>query len=266
MEFFKTWGWPLALGMVALLAVVVGWLWRRSLPVVHIGKPRAFRQEDWLPRTMRPLTHGELRMMLHLRKALPECLLMPQIALARFLDVSHNRSYSQWFGSVGRRCVDFLVCSEQGDVLGVILLVPKKGRTLSEGMQRKIKALEAAQIPVWQLLADPLPDVKALRALVTPELEAAHDHSVQHSVMDESPPSEWQATQLEARRPASAFESSSRKAPAATTEPKPSPRWDQAWPTEEARSSEFLDELGMIELPPIVAKGSGRSATGFTRG
>jgi hypothetical protein len=265
MEFFKAWAWPLAGVMLALLVAGVWWSRQRSQPAAAGGKPRSFRQEDWLPRTMRPLTHGELRMMLHLRKALPECVLMPQIALARFLDVSHNRSYSQWFGSVGRRCVDFLVCSEQGDVLGVILVAPKKGRALSEGMQRKIKALEMAQIPVWQLAADPLPDVKTLRALVTPELEAAHDHSVQHSVMEDSPPSEWQATQLEHRRPASAFEPGLPKAATASVALKPNPRWDQAWPTEEARSSEFLDEMGMIELPPLVIKGSGRAATGFTR-
>jgi hypothetical protein len=219
--------------------------------------------EDWPTRTMRPLTPGELRTFVFLRRALPECLLLPQIALARFLSVNQNRSYNKWFGSVGRRCVDFLVCSEQGDVLGVIQLSSgKQGKSTSEGTQRKIKALEMAQIPIWPLNINDLPDSKALRAIVMPELQAAEQHSQMLSVQHAE--SEWQATQFEARRPASAFEPKAQKPASASATGKT--RWDQAWPTEEARSSEFLDEMGMIELPPLVAKGSGRTATGFTRG
>ena len=99
---------------ISLLALAAWLVWHRSAPVVHSGKPRPFRMEDWQPRTMRPLTPDELKALKLLRKALPECLLLPQIALARFLTVAQNRSYNQWFGSVGRRCVDFLICSEQG--------------------------------------------------------------------------------------------------------------------------------------------------------
>jgi Protein of unknown function (DUF2726) len=259
MELLKTWGLPAAGLLIMALAAAIFVMWRRAKPAVSSTGSRNFRAEDWKPRTMRPLTQRELGMMLYLRRALPECLLLPQIALARFLNVSQSKSYNQWFGSVGRRCVDFLVCSEQGDVLGVIHLTDTKTRnstSQSEGLQRKLKSLEMAQIPVWHVQLDPLPDVQLLRAMVLPELQAAEQHSQQHS-----PDSEWQATRLE-QRPAHHNP---------LTQPKKQPavddaRWDQAWPSEEARSSEFLDEFGMIEVPPLVVKGSGRSATGFTRG
>lgn len=263
MNMLSSLGWPaviVAVIVLAALALLVWFVSQRSAPGVHSGKQRPFRMEDWQPRTMKPLTPTELHTLKQLRKALPECLLMPQVALARFLNVAQNRSYNQWFGSVGRRCVDFLVCSEQGDVLGVIQLQASKGKPMSEGTQRKIKALEMAQIPVWQLAKDDLPDAAALRAMVIPELQAAEQHSVQHQ--EGGLESEWQSTRLEPRRPATAFEQSSKPA---SSKPQLD-RWDQAWPTEEARSSEFLDEMGMIELPPLVVKGSGRSATGFTRG
>lgn len=254
-----------ALGLVVvLLGIGVTIIRQRQAPIARTSSARSFRMEDWQPSTLRPLTHGELRMMLHLRKALPECLLMPQIALARFMNVTQSKSYNQWFGSVGRRCVDFLVCSEQGDVLGVIQLhnpKSKRAANVSEGTQRKLKALESAQIPVWQIATDPLPDVTSLRSMVMPQLQAAEEHSQMMSVQHDE--SEWEATRFEARRPASAFEPSPTSAK--STAPKQD-RWNQAWPSEEARSSEFLDEFGMIELPPLVVKGSGRSATGFTRG
>ncbi len=267
MNMISSWGWSAAIAgwMVLILAVLALLVWlvlQRSQPVVHSGKQRPFRNEDWQPRTMRPLTPSELHTLKHLRKALPECLLMPQVALARFLSVPQNRSYNQWFGSVGRRCVDFLVCSDHGDVLGVIQLHLGKTKAMSEGTQRKMKALEMAQIPVWQLTSDDLPDVHALRAMVLPELHAAAEHSQQHASDEELV---WQATRLEPRRPATAFEPA--LSPAQSAKAKlSSQRWDQAWPTEEARSSEFLDEMGMIEVPPLIVKGSGRSATGFTRG
>ncbi|NJM44342.1 MAG: DUF2726 domain-containing protein [Brachymonas sp.] len=224
--------WLLAALVIAALAIAVVLLWKRSAPAASNSKPRNYRLEDWNPRTMRPLTHAELRMMLHLRKALPECLLLPQIALARFMNVNQNKSYNQWFGSVGRRCVDFLVCSEQGDVLGVIQLnnpKSKKSSATSEGTQRKLHTLEAAQIPVWQIAYDPLPDAANLREMVLPELEAAHEHSVQHAA---SPESVWQATQFEPRRPASAFEPSpataAKTAPVREAEPAKADRWESS--------------------------------------
>ena len=263
MNMISSLSWPAVMAGIAVLMALalLGWfVIQRSAPVVHSRKQRAFRMEDWQPRTMRPLTPTELHTLKHLRKALPECLLMPQVALARFLNVAESRSYNQWFGSVGRRCVDFLVCSEQGDVLGVIQLQASKGKPMSEGTQRKVKALEMAQIPVWSLAKDDLPDAQALRAMVIPELQAAEQHSVQYQEGGQE--SEWQATRLEPRRPASATVPI-RKPPSNQQQ---LDRWDQAWPTEENRSSEFLDEFGMIEVPPLVVKGSGRSATGFTRG
>lgn len=252
--------WPIAAAVIAalaVLAVLVYWVRQSAAPVVHSGKQRPFRMEDWPPRTTRPLTQGELRTFIFLRRSLPECLLLPQIALARFLSVTQSRSYNQWFGSVGRRCVDFLVCSEQGDVLGVIQLESrKKTKQNSEGAQRKLKALEMASIPVWQLDMGDLPDAKTLRDLVLPELKAAEEHSKMISMLNQEP--SWQPTRVE---------------PRASTAAAPQPvdaleaaRWDQAWPSEDARSSDFLDQFGMIEVPPLVIKGSGRSATGFTRG
>ncbi len=255
MNTISSWGWPAVVAGVSVLAVIASLVWfvlQRSAPVVHSGKQRPFRLEDWPPRTMRPLTPDELRVLRLLRKALPECLLMPQVALARFLTVQQKRSYNQWFGSVGRRCVDFLLCSEQGDVLGVIQLKSSNSKSYSEGTVRKLKALEMAQIPVWQMAKDDLPDVQTLRAMVMPELQAAEAHSVQHQE------SVWQPTKLEPQ------DVSALKKKLHQTSSKPA-RWNQSWPTEEDRASSFLDEFGMIDVPPLVVKGSGRSATGFTR-
>jgi hypothetical protein len=255
MNAFGEWTWLLLALLLVSVALIVYLLWQRNAPTAPVGKQRPFRMENWQPRTMRPMTRVELKALLELRRALPECLLLPQIALARFLNVSQNRSYTQWFSNVGRRCVDFLVCSEQGDVLGVFHLQSAKSKkTTSEGTQRKLKALEMAQIPIWHLPAEEIPDAKTIRSIVLPELQAAEQHSQMISVLNAEP--EWQATRMEPRA----------KLEKKSAEADKSDRWDQEWPSEESRSTSFLDQFGMIEVPPLVVKGSGRSATGFTRG
>jgi Protein of unknown function (DUF2726) len=255
MNMLSTWILPMVALAVVALAAMAWVIWHRSAPVTQINKSRTFRLEDWQPRTMRPMTRVELKALLELRRALPECLLLPQISLARFLNVPQNRSYTQWFGSVGRRCVDFLVCSEQGDVLGVFHLQSAKSKkSASEGTARKLKALQMAKIPIWSIDAEEIPDAKTLRTMVLPELQAAEQHSQMLSEMNAEP--DWQATLSEPRP----------KPTPLTPEDAQSDRWDQDWPSEDTRSTSFLDQFGMIEVPPLVIKGSGRSATGFTRG
>jgi hypothetical protein len=248
MNMLSSLSWPAVMaGVAGLVALaLLGWfVLQRSAPVVHSRKQRAFRMEDWQPRTMRPLTPDELKALKLLRKALPECLLLPQIALARFLSVPQNRSYNHWFGSVGRRCVDFLICSEQGDVLGVIQLQSSKAKPSSEGTLRKFQALEMAQIPIWQIAKDDLPDTRTVRDMVLLELLASGQHSVQNNGLP------WQATHIDPNDTKDAAQQQQPELKAAEN------RWNQPWPS---------DEFGMIEVPPLVVKGSGRSATGFTRG
>jgi Protein of unknown function (DUF2726) len=257
MEFFTTWQGQLASAIAALLVVglIVSMMRTYAPPAPRVGKLRPFRMEDWQPRTMRPMTRIELNALLELRRALPECLLLPQISLARFLNVPQNRSYTQWFSNVGRRCVDFLVCSEQGDVLGVFHLQSTKSKkAASEGTMRKLKTLEMASIPIWHIAAEEIPDAKTLRTMVLPELKAAEQHSQMLSELNAEPA--WQATRSEPRP----------KPVTPTPEESKSERWDQDWPSDDTRSTSFLDQFGMIEVPPLVIKGSGRSATGFTRG
>ncbi len=244
---------PLSWVILAALAAGGFWVWKSRGASSTRSRSKEIRLESWPTRAMRPLTPAELQALQLIRKALPECLLFAQIALARFVNVGQSKSYSQWFSSVGRRTADFLVCSEQGDVLGVIELRANRTQSLSEGTQRKLKALELAQIPVWLLALDDLPDAQKLRALVIPELQASQLHSMQH------PESDWEATRHEPPRELAA---PVRKIETVVSKPS---RWNQVWPREEARSSDFLDEGGMIEIPPLVVKGRGRTATGFTR-
>jgi hypothetical protein len=252
MEILKAWGWLITLAVLAIAAAL--W-WTRSRPAMPIIKPRGFHAEDWKPRTMRPLTKTELRVMMHLREALPDCLLMPQISLSRFLQVGHNRSYQHWFSAVGRRSVDFLVCSKQGDVLGAVMLLSAV-KSDSSGTQRKRKTLELARIPLWEMKASDLPSIDSIRVMVMAEAQAAEQHSQLASQMHAD--SEWKATELQPR-----VKTGTAKMQGVETMEIDDARWNQAWPSEEASASAFLDSDAMglpeLELPPLQHKGSART-------
>lgn len=252
MEMLKNWGWLLVL---ALLVGVALWWWLRTPPKIPSHAKRGFHAEDWSPRIMRPLTKTELRVMMHLREALPECLLMPQISLSRFLQVGHNRSYQHWFSAVGRRSVDFLVCSKQGDVLGAVMLLSATKQD-SSGTRRKRQTLELAKIPIWEMKASDLPSIDSIRLMIMAEAQAAEQHSQMVSQMHAD--SEWKSTELQPR-----LKTGTAKMQGVETMEIEDERWNQAWPTEEASASAFLDSDAMglpeLELPPLQHKGSART-------
>jgi Protein of unknown function (DUF2726) len=221
-----SWIWIAA---VLLAVAVVAWRLRARS---GSAGPQ-FSLADFRPRTMRPLTRQELHVLAQLTSAVPECLVLPQVSLSRFLQVAQNRSYQSWFQKVGRRCVDFLVCTGKGDVLGVIELGEGKsqhGGSASEGAARKMESLRMAGIPIWNLNPKDLPSLDELREMVLTQWQASIQHPVEDSV-------DWRQTELAPRDAGLEVEELSDS------------RWQQQpWPTEDARPSDFLDALeGMPE-------------------
>ena len=226
-----SWVWVAVL-LVGAIAVA----WRLGTRTTGAGKGPSFNLGDFRPRTMRPLTRQELAVLGHLNTAVPECLVLPQVSLSRFLQVAKNRSYQTWFQKVGRRCVDFLVCSAKGDVLGVVELGHGKGssaQAASEGAQRKLESLRMAGIPVWNLNPQALPGVDELREMVLTQWQSSVQQS--HAGQDSA---DWKHTELAPRDAGLEVEELNES------------RWEhQPWPTEEARASDFLDALEAAPEP-----------------
>jgi Protein of unknown function (DUF2726) len=118
------------------------------------------------PTTTRPLNSAERKAWRLLHRATPpNYILMPQVAIARFVKVSHRTSYRAWYDKIGHRCVDFLICDAEGEVVVVIELDEKNGGSAgySKVVDRKARVMTAAQIPVIHWNSADLPSATAAR-------------------------------------------------------------------------------------------------------
>jgi Protein of unknown function (DUF2726) len=214
----------MALGVLALAVLALGWLWLRRSNTTHASLSN-FDLDNWQPRTTRPLTKVELAMLAKIKMTVPECLVLPQVSLSRFLKVKSSLPYGPWFRHVGRRCVDFLICSPQGDVLGVIELIDsKKANAIpSRGSQAKERTLTSAAIPVWHIDPDSTDALHQLHDYIYAELGESVAHSV-HGL-------DWQHT-----------DAAPRGAGIEAVE-LDDDRWNQPWPSEDTRPSAYLDFL-----------------------
>jgi Protein of unknown function (DUF2726) len=118
------------------------------------------------PTATRPLTAGERKAYRLLHRATPpNYILMAQVALARFIKVSHRTSYRAWYDKIGHRCVDFVICDTEGEVVVVIELdeLTGNGGSYDKVVQRKSRVLSAAQVPVLHWRSADLPSASAAR-------------------------------------------------------------------------------------------------------
>ena len=118
------------------------------------------------PMTTRPLNAGEREAYRILIEALPRgYLLLSQVALARFIKVSERTSYRAWYDRVGHRCVDFLVCNGEGELVAVVELDEQvnRGARYQQFVRRKARVLDHAGVPVLHWASNDLPSVEQAR-------------------------------------------------------------------------------------------------------
>lgn len=146
-----------------VLLVVVTFL----LFVLDAAVKRARRSSNaWPVESRFPLTQIEQKLFFHLSAAVPEYLILSQVALSRLVEVKRVPGSQTVRNKVSQKSVDFVVCDRSFRVLAVIELDDLTHDRLSRKRTDSDKdaALAAAGIRVIRWRVNSVPDRLAIRS------------------------------------------------------------------------------------------------------
>lgn len=134
-------------------------------------------EEEWPFYARKPLSVPEQVLYFRLKKALPEHIVLAQVALSRMLGVKKGNNFQAWFNRINRMSADFVVCLKDATVVAVIELDDSSHQHADRKAtdQKKNKALSAAGIRIERWQTNALPDeatIKAAFAYAQPSLPA----------------------------------------------------------------------------------------------
>ena len=149
------------LTLIVVAAVIVGAV------LFYLQKKSATGVDGpWPFYSRKPLSVAEQILYFKLLKALPERIVLCQVALSRLLGVKKGHNFRAWQNRIDRMTADFVVCSKDSTVIAVIELddATHDFDRRRDADAKKNKAFEAAGIRVVRWQAKTLPDEGTIRS------------------------------------------------------------------------------------------------------
>jgi hypothetical protein len=163
---------------IVLLLVLLAWRFAKrqreddvAPPTRALGPSRKGADLDivgaWPPSVTRALTGAEREARDVLTRGLPECLILAQVPLARFIKVPRRNSYTEWLRRAGYMSADLLVCDRTSLVLAVVSI--QSDRESPRAKDRRavmMQVLKAAGVKMLVWRENAIPDPDDARAMV----------------------------------------------------------------------------------------------------
>lgn len=152
--------------VAAIIGVVLFFIQQKS--AIGVDGP-------WPFYSRKPLSVPEQVLYFKLLKALPERIILCQVALSRLLGVKKGHNFRAWQNRIDRMTADFVVCSMDSSVIAVIELddATHDSERRRDADAKKNKAFAAAGIRVVRWQAKALPDEGTIRAAFLQTASAA---------------------------------------------------------------------------------------------
>lgn len=146
--------------LIALALIVVA--------IVLLKTERIKNYAVWPFYSKKPLTTPEQVLYHRLVKALPECIVLGQVQLSRFLGISRGNNFAKWNNRINRLSIDFLVCLKDSTVVAAIELDDSSHERSDrkEADLRKERAITSAGIPLLRWSVKELPGELAIQAAI----------------------------------------------------------------------------------------------------
>lgn len=96
---------------------------------------------------------------------MPECIVLAQIQLSRFLGVKKGYNFHEWNNRINRMSLDFLICHKDSTIIAAVELDDKTHEKTSRAKadKKKEKALSSAGVMLVRWNVNALPDENAIR-------------------------------------------------------------------------------------------------------
>ena len=161
--------------VVAVIALVVGLAWRARRGTARTARPvdRIDTVIGWPPQATMVMSRQERIAFDTLRRAAPECIVLAQVSLSRFIEVPKRNSYADWLRRIGYQSVDFIICNRATEVLAVVELQAQQPSELAlKRLARIRRIVKTVQLPLHVWREGQLPTVDEVRESLFPKHEA----------------------------------------------------------------------------------------------
>lgn len=157
-----------AITIAAVIAVLL-------LRAVAMKLRRVFEHDDWPFYSRKPLSVPEQVLYFRLLKALPEYIILAQVALSRLLGVKKGNNHQAWLNRINRMSADFVVCAKDSRILAVIELddTSHERNYRRAADAKKDRALTSAGIRLIRWNVKSLPDETTIRGTILQSSAAA---------------------------------------------------------------------------------------------
>jgi very-short-patch-repair endonuclease len=122
--------------------------------------------EEWPYYAKKPLSSPEQVLYWRLNEALPDNIVLAQVALSQLLGVKKGHKFHVWHNRINQLTADFVVCGKDSSVVAVIELDDSThdSQRRKDTDAKKDKALNAAGIKVVRWTTKELPNGEQIRA------------------------------------------------------------------------------------------------------
>ena len=144
--------------LFALFGGLIAWAWLRM-------KSTPALPNDWAVSARASLGVTERVLYQQLRRAFPQCSIMPKLGLVKFCQPDDPSRVGYWYNLLGSSQVTFAVCDADGWVLLAVDLEAERPRSRRR-KQVKQSVLAACRIQHLIVTRGPLPALSELRAMI----------------------------------------------------------------------------------------------------
>jgi hypothetical protein len=141
--------------VVIAIIVAISWLSARIRPAAIANSYRANK----------PLSEPEQVLYWRLREAMPECVVLSQVSLSRFLEPNNSGAMRALLNRIAQKSVDFLVCLPDFTVVAAVELDDSTHHGAKDTQRDSI--FKSAGLPVVRLHVRNIPAIEDLKSLFT---------------------------------------------------------------------------------------------------